>query len=155
MINFKKQNGAVLLISIVFLLVITILGVSAVNSSTTKTQVAGNSMFTMLVYQGAESALEKSASNADLSVLNATIAVDPIPYDVPSDYLPDEKIASGGTLTSNSVVVFNGGSACPFASGLGTSTKIKCNYFQIDAQSRLTSTNARDSHIKGLAIISP
>lgn len=150
--NYKKQQGAVLLISIIFLLVITILGVTAVNSSNTKTQVAGNSMFSMLVYQGAESALEKSASNADLSAIEDTIAADPSPYMVPAAYLPDEKVASGGTLTSSSKMTFQGISSCPFSSGLATSTKFECVYLQIDAQSRLISTNARERHIKGIAL---
>ena len=124
--QYKKQKGAVMLIAIVFLLVITIMGISAVNSSIVKTQIAGNSMYTMLVYQGAESAISKSASDTDLNNLrNAIDPAAPTPFPVDSVYLPDEALASGGTLTSISEISFLGkDSSCPETSGLASSTSI-------------------------------
>ena len=158
----KKQKGAVMLIAIIFLLVITIVGISAVNSSGVKTQIAGNSMFTMLVYHGAESAISKSASDEDLR--NLRDAIDPTktaPFPVASADLPSEELASGGTLTSSSAISYLGKSgSCPETSGLAASTGVgeagfDCYFFQIDATSRIISTNARDQHVKGVAIFSP
>ena len=71
-LNVKKQVGATLLMAIIFLLLITIVGVSSVSSTLIKTQVAGNSIFSMLVYQGAESTLAKSVSNKEKATLNLT-----------------------------------------------------------------------------------
>lgn len=160
--QYKKQKGAVLLIAIIFLLVITILGISAVNSSVVKTQIAGNSMYTMLVYQGAESAISKSTSGTDLNNIRNTIdPAAPTPFPVDSVYLPDEVLASGGTLTSSSEISYLGkGESCPETSGLAASIGIggagfDCYFFQIDAISRIISTNAIDQHIKGVAIFAP
>jgi len=154
MINKNKQQGAVLFVAIILLLVITIIGVSAVNSSGIKTQVAGNSMFSMLVYQGAESALARTASNSDLSNLKSALASSTSRITVPTAYLPAENIAAGGTLTSTADVEYLGLYDCP-STGSALSTLMKCKIFDIDALSRLRATNAKDRHIKGLGVVSP
>ncbi len=160
--QYRKQKGAVMIVAIVFLLVITILGVSAVNSSIMKTQIAGNSIYTMLVYHGAESALSKSVSDTDLR--NLRDAIDPtksVPFPVDSTELPDEEIISGGTLSSSAAITYIGkNEGCPETSGLAASTGVgdagfDCYFFKIDATSRIISTNAKDQHIKGVAIFSP
>ena len=160
--QYKKQKGAVMIVAIVFLLVITILGVSAVNSSMVKTQIAGNSIYTMLVYNGAESAISKSVSDTDLRNLRDTI--DPtsaVPFLVDSTELPDEAIASGGTLSSSAAITYIGkNETCPETRGLAASSGIgdagfDCYFFQVDATSRIISTNAKDEHIKGVAIFAP
>ena len=160
--QYKKQKGAVMLIAIVFLLIITIMGISAVNSSIVQTQIVGNSMYSMLVYQGAESAISKSTSDTDLNNLRDTIApAAATPFLVDSADLPDEVLASGGTLTSSSAISYLGkDDSCPETSGLAASTGMgeagfDCYIFQIDATSRIISTNAKDQHIKGVAIFAP
>jgi type IV pilus assembly protein PilX len=156
MMNYKKQQGAVLLVSIILLLVITIIGISAVNSSGIKTQVAGNSIYTMLVYQGAESALAKTASDSDLFNLAEALLKSPGSHTVDAAfYLPPENIAAGGTLISNADISYDGIFGCPAASGMATSTTIDCQIFKVDAVSRLKLTNARDRHIQGIAIPAP
>ena len=48
----NRQQGVALVMALIMLLVITILGVSAVRMSSLDTQVAGNSMYSSLVFQG-------------------------------------------------------------------------------------------------------
>lgn len=150
MINHKKQQGAVLFVAIILLLVITIIGVSAVNSAGIKTQVAGNSMFSMLVYQGAESTLAKSQ---DMYYINkaraASLLVVPTTYSVPAADLPPENIAAGGTLISTSEISFLEVSDCSVSS-VATSATMPCQKYLIDAESQLKLTNARDRHLQGL-----
>ena len=68
----KKQQGVVLIVALIMLLVITILGVSAVSRASIGTQVAGNSMYTMMVYQGAESAIARSMTGgAEINIKKA------------------------------------------------------------------------------------
>lgn len=157
MINMKqKQKGAVLLTAMVFLIVITIIGVSAVNSSSIKTQVAGNNMSSMLVYNGAESALAKSASHADVKNLKDSLPpFAPATFPVPAAYLPDENIAAGGVLTSTSNITFVGGNQkCPIGgSGMAISSTMKCKVWRVDAETKLTATNAKDNHLLGIAIV--
>lgn len=146
--NYKKQKGVVLLVAIVLLLVITIIGVTAVNSSSIKTQVAGNSMFSMLVYQGAESALSK-ATNFNNTIDSVILA--PGELIIPGAVLPDENITAGATLNSTASITYEGIFDCPINSGRISSTMVKCRLFKVDATSRIRATNARSHHIKGVA----
>ena len=148
--NKQKQHGAVLLIGIILLLVITIIGVSAVSMSSIKTQVAGNSMFTMLTYQGAESALVKSLSpGAEKSMKEAMELGIGVAYQLPKNYFtaPVETVSGGASLSQESSVTALGSLPCPItevAYGVGN-----CYIFETDAQARLISTSARARHIEG------
>lgn len=149
---YKKQQGAVLLIAIILLLVITIVGVSSVSISGIKVQVAGNSMFTMLTYQGAESALAKSVSgSAQENLKKAQKAGVGNPSKVDSSYFnaPSEVVSGGVTLSQEATVTSLGKQACPIASlasSVGT-----CYVFETNAQAFLNSTGARAHHVEGRA----
>ena len=53
----RSQNGAALIISLLILLVMTLIGVTAMSSSNLEEKMAGNSRDTMLAFQAAEAAL--------------------------------------------------------------------------------------------------
>ncbi|MFU8817086.1 MAG: PilX N-terminal domain-containing pilus assembly protein [Pseudomonadales bacterium] len=55
--TFSKNRGVALFISLVLLLILTIIGVSAVQTSTLETRMARNEHDTLLAFQAAESAL--------------------------------------------------------------------------------------------------
>lgn len=149
-VKHKKQQGAVLFIAMIMLLVITIVGVTAVNSAGIKTQVAGNSMFSMLVYQGAESALAKSS---DLSNLFSSMPFKNNPMDIPVSLFPAENITAGATLNSKGTVTYEGDRRlCPVTGGLPSSDKFTCHIYRVRVESRIQATNARDIHIKGIAM---
>jgi len=148
--SYKKQEGAVLFIAIALLLVITIVGISTVNVSGMKTQVAGNSMFTMLTYQGAESALAKSLlGGVEKSMREASTLGQNNPYTVPSAvFTPAESVGSV-TLTQEATVKLLGTAPCPIAmiaNGVGN-----CLLFETRAQAHLSSTRANALHIEGRA----
>jgi hypothetical protein len=155
-INVKKQQGAVLLVAMILLIVITIIGVNAVSSSSIKTQTVGNNISSMLVYTGAESALAKSASNADIKNLKEALPpVAPATFPVPAAYLPDENVGGGGVLASTANISFiGGGQKCPVGvSGMAISSIMKCKIWRLEAESRLRATNAKDTHLLGIAIV--
>jgi len=147
----KKQEGAVLFVAIALLLVITIVGVSTVSITGIKTQVAGNSMFTMLTYQGAESALAKSLTGGvEKSMREASKNGINNPYSIPANvFNPKETVSSGVTLSQEATVTSLGMGPCPIsniANGAG-----KCLLFETNAQARLNSTGARAFHVEGRA----
>ena len=150
----KKQQGAVLLMAMIFLIVITIIGVSAVNSSSIQTQTAGNNISSMLVYNGAESALAKSANHVDQKNLTAALATPNVEKAVPAVYLPDESTGNG-TLKSTAGVTFLGvGLPCPIGgAGMAISSVMTCKVWVLNAESKLQGTNAKDRHLQGIAII--
>ena len=55
----KKQTGVVLVVGLVFLLVMTIIGVTAIQSSTMQERMAGNASDRNLAFQSAETALKR------------------------------------------------------------------------------------------------
>lgn len=146
--DYKKQKGVVLLVAVVLLLVITIIGVTAVSSSSVKTQIAGNSMFSMLVYQGAESTLSKSVNFKNTI---DSIVLAPEGYPVPGNFLSSEAITAGATLTSSANVTYEGIYDCPVSSNRISSSNVKCRLFKVDATSRIQATNAKGHHTMGVA----
>ena len=150
--TLKKQQGAVLFIAIGLLLIITIVGISSVSISGMKTQIAGNSMFTMLTYQGAESALAKSLSGgAKLSMTKAAELGVGVPYDVPNAVFTPAEVVSGGVTLSQKATVTKLDILiqCP-PSALANSAGL-CYIFETNAQARLNSTGAKASHAEGWA----
>jgi len=149
-INFNchnKQQGAVLIWSIVILMILTIVGLSAVKVSGVSTQITGNSLFSMLVFQGAESSLGKTAK-----IHYIKMAIEKLPtkaITVPSGDLPSES-AVKGKLESTVIVSWRRYQGCPINSSASSSTQ-KCHYFDIEAQTALSGTGARTNHILGVA----
>ena len=102
----NRQQGMALVIAMIMLLLITILGVSAVRMSTLNTQVAGNSIFAGLVFQGAESALSRSLSSKDWSNLPAAATAHGADVNVHSSYFPNEAVSGGAILNSSGTIAF-------------------------------------------------
>jgi len=152
-----KQQGVVLIWAVVFLLIITIIGLSAIRMSGIDTQISGNSVNSMLTYQGVESALGKTVMDTN-KVLNITMADANYPnkYDVVvADFFPPEEVSGGGLLTSvASIQIEDVNIACPMSLA-ATSTNLGCNVFRIDATTRLQGTGAKASHTIGLADHAP
>lgn len=147
--SYNKQKGVVLLWALAILLVLTILSISSLKVSNVNTKLAGNSMSSMLVYQGAESTLSKTAN---LFYINE--AANNMPdrsKAVPEPDLPSETV-SGGSLVSTASLAFIGEGPCPAFNNVAmSSTVITCHIYQVDAESRLKGTGARGMHSLGIA----
>ena len=145
--SLNKQQGAVLIWSVVILMILTMVGLSAVKMSGISTQITGNSIFSMLVFQGAESSLGKTAK-----IHYIKMAIEKMPskaINVPVLDLPDEN-ASKGKLKSQVNVAWKGYQGCPINSSAYSSSQ-KCHYFDIEARTVLSGTGARTNHILGVA----
>jgi type IV pilus assembly protein PilX len=64
-INCKNQNGAVLIVSLLFLLILTILGVSALNNSLLEQKMTSNMQDAHIAFLAAEAALRDGESMLD------------------------------------------------------------------------------------------
>lgn len=143
----NKQQGAVLIWSVVILMILTMVGISAVKMSGIGTQITGNSIFSMLVFQGAESSLGKTTK---IYYIKEAIEKKPIKkIDVPALDLPDEN-ASKGKLKSQVSVAWKSYQGCPISSSAYSSIQ-KCHYFDVEARTVLSGTGARANHILGVA----
>ena len=75
--NPRGENGAVLIVSLVILLVMTVLGVAASSSANIELRMAGNNERINSTLQAAESAVEATINNINLlgQALNSTTAI--------------------------------------------------------------------------------
>ena len=78
-LNHSKagQNGTVLIVSLIILLVMTVLGLTAAGSASMELRMAGNSERINTTLQAAESAVEATINNVNLlgQALNSTTAI--------------------------------------------------------------------------------
>lgn len=154
----KKQAGAILIWSIFIVLILSIVGIGAVKMSGIGTQITGNSLFSTLVFQGAESALGKTTK-----IHYIKLAAEKVPerkIDVPAADLPDEN-AGNGKLKSNVNVAWRGYQDCPVTSvAISTTVSpgsggIACQYYDIRANTTLSGTGAKTTHTLGVVKYSP
>ena len=70
--NIRQQNGSVLIISLIVMLVLTILGVSGMKSSVLEEKMAGNVRDKQLAFQAAEATLREAEKYIDSNVVSIT-----------------------------------------------------------------------------------
>lgn len=161
-INRKKQKGVVLLWSMVILLVLLILSIATMQMTGLSTRIAGNEMTRMLVFQSAESGIERTANIFRLDqasqAVNRTTTV---------NNLQDDVDTGGGiqqTLTNATIALDPDLSrmTCPAIAGLANSfeatsesNQVVCQLYTVDTTARLPGTGAIGQHALGLIKIVP
>jgi len=150
--SIYRQNGVALVMALIMLLVITVLGVSSVRLSSIDTQVSGNSIYSSMVFQGAESALGKVATDNDWNNINLAANNRGVISDIPNSYFnPAETVTGGAALESKATITFDGLIDSPVLSSVANSTEFSYQVFRISAESRLATTSAQDIHTEGRA----
>jgi len=155
-----KQQGAVLIISLMLLLVLTTIGVSALSTTNIGERLAHNFQHAALVFQAAESAIEKVIISGDrggaapndnpfydedhdhlLTAINAgpndtsTVATDDMD---PNDYLKST------TLNTSAIIVYIGEGGCPGSSF----EEVVCYIYDIQSSAVIGSTSTRTTHVQ-------
>jgi len=146
----NSQQGMVLVIALILLLLITLLGVSSARMSTLDVQVAGNTIFSGLVFQGAESGLGKIADDRDLFNVDVAATNRGVVNTVPAThFLPVETVTGGAQLIQQGTIELERKDK---GLHLPNSSLFEYQIFRSVAQSNLTSTSARDVHTEGRAL---
>lgn len=70
--NFKKQQGAVLVVGLILLMVITVLAISGMNTATTGLAMARNDQNYENAFQAAESGIEQALSQGNFNTAGST-----------------------------------------------------------------------------------
>jgi len=144
----KKQQGVVLIWAIIFLIVITLLGLSSVRMSGIDTQIAGNSMSVMIADQTADLVLADAARVYFIEKVPKGASVG-TSYTVPANELAP--VANAKTAAVIQYETDNG--RCPV--GIANSSGFGCYVFRIEADARLNGSNVSSKHIMGWSEISP
>ena len=143
----KNQQGVVLIWAIVFLIVITLLGLSSVRMSGIDTQIAGNSMNVMIADQTADTVLADAAR---------TYFIEKVPKgSVGTSYtIPAAQLVSPANAKTGAVIQYETDDGrCPV--NIANSSGFGCYVFRIEADARLKGSNVSSKHIMGWSEISP
>ena len=142
-----------LIVSLLLLLVITMLGITALSTATLEGRMAYNQLHAMFAFQAAESAIEDTFRASDPTDDGYVLADDPIvqlsfdpsmdPYSAP---LSNVEISATIAVTQ-----VNEGVLCP-----GFSVQLySCPTFEIDTKISLTKSHATANHIQGVLRVMP
>lgn len=157
-----RQQGVVIVWAMVILLVLLVLAVASIQMTGLDTKIAGNEMHRMLVFQSAESGLERTSN---LYYLDQ--ASNQVNRHLRVEGLHDNVNLGAGSINSvaNVDVVLPAGKEridCPVLSGLAMSVEataetnqVACQLYRVDADSGLDNSGARASHQLGLVKIVP
>ena len=107
-IRLENEKGSVMVLAVIFLVLLTLLGMAALNSSSIDTQIAGNELRHKLAFYAAESATAYVTWMPDLySPDNVTTDT---PHYFPNNKVPYVGITSGlpEALSINATQSFNG-----------------------------------------------
>ena len=139
----NDQRGAVLVVGLIILMVLTVLGVSSMKTATLELTMAGNAQFHQEAFQAAETGIGISMARRDFNTLTPAV-VDPMPLGGGGSYYTE----ATSTFMENTPVL---GSA--FSMGVGTGS---VQAFHYDIVARGTGPrNAASVHNQSFYIVGP
>jgi len=114
MINIQRKSGAVLIISLIILLLLTLIGVTAIQTTSLEEKMAGNLRNQNLAFQAAETALRAGETRLNSAT---TLTFDNVGtggfYSVSSTIPTASAILTTSFWTANPVSTYAGGSLSP------------------------------------------
>lgn len=146
------ERGSTLIWAMVIMLVMSLLATAVYRSSSMDRMMATNSVLQKMAYQGAESALQTTASRANLidTIMNGTLNGD----GNLSKTFPEQTV---GNITIQGEVEYLGTKACSTIPRIAMSTEltieaggVTCQYFKIKGTGKVVGTSAQDLHEMGV-----
>lgn len=136
----KAQQGATLVVGLVLLLVLTVLGVSGMNTATMEVTMASNTQFQQDAFQAAEDGIDIAIAQRNYTTVSATT----VPFIGNPDY-DRQSITTFMTTTPVPDLAFS----------MGSSTG-SVQAFHFDIQSvGIGPRNARDVHNQSFYVVGP
>lgn len=145
-VNPKHQRGAALIVGLVLLMVLTVLGVSGMNTATLELTMASNAQSSQDAFQAAETGI-------DLVIARRTFNT--IPGD-PGNIVPITPLGDG-SYAAQSVTAFQETTPVPdlgFSAGVGTSGAVQAFHFDI-VSIGTGPRNARSTHNQSFYVVGP
>lgn len=148
--NLPRQQGAVLVVSLIILVVMTLIGIASMSTSLMQEKMASNAQNTNITFQAAESAIGALISNVltgsqgDLSdAMNAPDLTGPlIDYDI-----SDPDVDAGYQVTYMGVVALTSGGSLDADE---SSTTLQAHRFDVAATGIVSATNAQSVIRQGI-----
>jgi len=125
----NNEKGSVLIIAVMFLMLLTVLGIFATTTSTIEVQISGNDKINKMVFYAADSGTHYVAVNPALYNTDNLDKDDPFPF---SFSFPDPDTAATYSLLDNlkvnGNVTYLGKSQMPAGTGYSAGTVFAINY---------------------------
>lgn len=142
----KRQRGAALIVGLVLLMVLTVLGISGMNTATLELTMAGNAQFGQDAFQSAETGIDLVLARRTFSTVPGS----------PGNIVPLTPLGDG-TYTTQAVTTFMTTTDVPdiaFSGGVGTPGTVQA--FHFDATSiGIGPRNARSTHNQSFYVVGP
>ena len=142
----QRQRGAALIVGLVLLMVLTVLGVSGMNTATLELTMAGNAQFNQDAFQAAETGIDLVLARRTFN----TIPGDPGNVIVPT-------ALGDGTYSTESMTTFQETTLVPdigFSGGIGTPGTVQAFHFDIVSIGN-GPRNARSTHNQSFYVVGP
>lgn len=143
----KRQRGAALIVGLVLLMVLTVLGISGMNSATLELTMAGNAQFGQDAFQAAETGIDLVLARRTFSTVPGS----------PGNIIAPTPLGDG-TYTTQAVTNFMTTTDVPdiaFSGGVGTGGGT-VQAFHFDVQSiGIGPRNARSTHNQSFYVVGP
>lgn len=141
-----RQQGAALVIGLVLLMILTVLGISGMNTATLELTMASNAQFHQDAFQAAETGIDIAISNPQLGpAINGQDVV------LPPTVLGD------GSATTEALTTFEVATPVPdraFSLGVATTGTVQAYHFDIVAQGT-GPRNAISTHTQSFYVLGP
>jgi len=142
----SRQRGAALVVGLVLLMVLTVLGVSGMNTATLELTMASNAQFHQDAFQAAETGI-------DLVIARRTFNTNP---GNPGNLVPQTALGDGSYATQ-AVTTFQQTTPVPdigFSAGVGTTGAVQAFHFDI-VSIGTGPRNARSTHNQSFYVVGP
>ncbi len=137
----ERQRGAALLVGLVLLLVMTILGVSAMSTATLELAMAGNAQAQEEAFQAAETGIDLAISQGVFSTTGPMT-------------IPETPVGSGSAEVVTRFVQATSVPGSAFSMGVGMSGSVQAFHFDIVATGR-GPRGATSTHHQGFYVLGP
>ena len=144
----RRQSGAALFVALVMLLLIAIIGVAGIRTVVMEKNMSTNNQYEMLVFQGAESAIEGVLSDAGafVAAINTATGDDPPVRSFTLDHDDHSfNMSAGATVAAGAPEV-------PVGFTLGDFVSYP---FTITSSSSIASINSADTHVLTASKVAP
>lgn len=158
-----RQSGVVMVVTLLLLLVLSIMGLSAVSNATMEERMSGNFLHQALAHQAAESAISAIVLAADPAREAYSTDDDPLARSERADstgvtveHLHGVAAELGLQVNSLSVVTYQGSTqnVCTEVS-LNLDNGLGCHRYEVTTEARLSGSGTRVSHLQGLVRVGP
>jgi hypothetical protein len=144
----RRQSGAALFVALVMLLLIAVIGVAGIRTVVMEKNMSTNNQYQMLVFQGAESAIEGVLADADafVAAINTATGDDPPVRSFTLDHDDHSfSMTAGATVAAGAPEVAVGFTLGDFVS----------YPFTVTSSSSIASINSADTHILTASKVAP